>query len=123
MASSLVLAMPPDVRVEWIAFTSHAFPAMAAGFRLRLFEVLAKAPASLSHLAEQLDVPAENLLAPDTVRRLCWDWELTGQGADSPAATAAAVEAFLRDCGARLWQRDLTVPVLTAALQVSPTDR
>ena len=77
----------------------------------------------LTHLAEQLDVPAENLLAPDTVRRLCWDWELTGQGADSPAATAAAVEAFLRDCGARLWQRDLTVPVLTAALQVSPTDR
>ncbi|MEC9323596.1 MAG: ribonuclease D [Actinomycetota bacterium] len=77
----------------------------------------------LTHLAEQLNVPAENLLAPDTVRRLCWDWELTGQGADSPAATAAAVEAFLRDCGARHWQRDLTVPVLTAALQVSPTDR
>jgi ribonuclease D len=29
---------------------------------------------------------------------------------------AAAVENFLREAGARPWQRELTVPVLTAAL-------
>jgi ribonuclease D len=43
------------------------------------------------------------------VRRLCWDW----QPADD---VAAAVENVLRDAGARPWQRELTVPVLAAAL-------
>lgn len=74
--------------------------------------------AGLTLLADQVSVPPENLLAPDTVRRLCWDWEHF----DDPNDTAAAVEAFLRDCAARQWQRELTVPVLTAALQASATD-
>jgi ribonuclease D len=43
------------------------------------------------------------------VRRLCWDWQ--------PAAdTATAVDEFLRDAGARPWQRELAVPVLAEAL-------
>ena len=39
----------------------------------------------------------------------CWDWV----AAPDPAA---AVERFLREGGARQWQRELVVPVLAAAL-------
>jgi ribonuclease D len=60
-------------------------------------------------LAEQVSVPAENLLSPDVLRRLCWDWQ--------PADDAvAAVDAFLRDSAARQWQRELTAPALARAL-------
>jgi ribonuclease D len=70
---------------------------------------LEAARAGLTELSQQVSVPSENLLSPDVVRRLCWDWQ--------PAEdVAAAVENFLRDAGARPWQRELTVPVLTAAL-------
>ena len=66
--------------------------------------------------AEELNLPQENLLAPDTVRRLCWDWVAVED-------TAAAVEAFLAASTARPWQRELTVPVLTEALTAAePTD-
>jgi ribonuclease D len=47
---------------------------------------------------------------------LCWDWTPVA-GTDE---AAAAIEAFLRDAGARQWQRDLTVPVLTKALTEEP---
>ncbi|AQA05821.1 ribonuclease D [Mycobacterium sp. MS1601] len=72
------------------------------------------ARSGLNALSEQVKVPTENLLSPDLVRRLCWDWVAT----PDPAAT---IEEFLRDGGARQWQRDLTVPVLTTAL-TQPTD-
>lgn len=64
---------------------------------------------ALSALAERVGVPTENLLSPELVRRLCWDWTPTND-------VAAAVEAFLHEGGARPWQRELTVPVLSAAL-------
>lgn len=67
------------------------------------------ARSGLTELAQRISVPAENLLSPDTVRRLCWDWE----GVDD---TAAAVDGFLRESSARQWQRELTGPVLTEAL-------
>ena len=70
---------------------------------------LEAARSGLTELAQRISVPAENVLSPDTVRRLCWDWE----GADD---TAAAVDVFLRECNARQWQRELAVPVLTEAL-------
>ena len=70
---------------------------------------LEAARAGLGALSEQLDIPTENLVAPDLVRRLCWDWTPTTDA-------AASVEAVLRDGGARAWQRELTVPVLAAAL-------
>lgn len=73
---------------------------------------LEAARTGLTALSERVTVPTENLLSPDLVRRLCWDWQPPGD-AD---AIAAAVDEFLRDGGARQWQRDLTVPVLTAAL-------
>ena len=60
-----------------------------------------------------MGVPAENVVSPDLVRRLCWDWE----AAADPAAT---VEAFLGAGGARVWQRELVVPVLAQALRPPP---
>ena len=78
---------------------------------------LEAARAALSELSRQVGVPAENLLSPDLVRRLCWDWQ-GGAGPDpeTETATTAAADAFLRDAGARAWQRALVVPVLAPAL-------
>ncbi len=70
---------------------------------------LEAARTALAELSEQVHVPTENLLAPDLVRRLCWDWP----GADD---VREAIDAFLRDRGARRWQRELVVPVLANAL-------
>jgi ribonuclease D len=65
--------------------------------------------AGLSELSQRLSVPTENLLTPDLVRRLVWDW----QPVPDPSE---AIDAFLAEAGARPWQRELTVPVLAAAL-------
>jgi ribonuclease D len=73
---------------------------------------LEAARAGLAAVSARIGVPTENLLSPDLVRRLCWDWAPARDGAD----TADAVEVILRDGGARPWQRELTVPVLAAAL-------
>ncbi|MGC3955604.1 MAG: HRDC domain-containing protein [Propionicimonas sp.] len=53
--------------------------------------------------AEELQLPVENLISPDAVRRLIWD------------ATESADEGWLAErltlLGARPWQRELTIPV------------
>jgi ribonuclease D len=72
-------------------------------------ERLEKARAGLAELSERVSVPAENLLTPDTLRRLCWDWQPVPD-------VGTAVDEFLAQAGARPWQRELTGPVLTAAL-------
>jgi ribonuclease D len=70
------------------------------------------ARAALTELSARVSVPSENLLSPELVRRLCWDWQDT-------ADAAGAVDEFLREAGARSWQRQLVVPVLSAALTTS----
>lgn len=60
-------------------------------------------------------VPTENLVSPDLVRRLCWEWEDISQSSPDPIA---AVEAYLRTGQARAWQLELVVPILTSALEV-----
>jgi ribonuclease D len=72
------------------------------------------ARAGLATLSEQVNVPAENLITPEVVRRLCWDWEPVED-------TTARVEEFLTAAAVRPWQRHLVVPVLAAAL-TSPSD-
>ncbi|AQT80613.1 ribonuclease D [Mycolicibacterium litorale] len=67
------------------------------------------ARSALTELSARVNVPTENLLSPDLVRRLCWDWQ-------DAADVSGAVETFLRDGGARAWQRALAVPVLAEAL-------
>jgi ribonuclease D len=68
----------------------------------------------LTELSQRVSVPMENLLTPELVRRLVWDWQPV-------ADTSAVIDAFLADAGARPWQRELTVPVLAAALTIAPT--
>jgi ribonuclease D len=71
---------------------------------------LEAARAALSEVSERVDVPTENLVSPDLVRRLCWDWE----PAPDPLE---AVDDFLRAGQARAWQRELVDPALAEALQ------
>ena len=71
---------------------------------------LEAARAALNEVSRRVGVPAENLITPDLVRRLCWYWEI----ADDPVE---AVEEFLRTGLARPWQRELAVAVLAQALQ------
>lgn len=70
---------------------------------------LEAARGALTELSERVRVPTENLVSPELVRKLCWDWK------DTRDATGA-VEAFLREGGARNWQRELVVPALAQAL-------
>ena len=65
--------------------------------------------AGLAELSERVGIPTENLLTPDLVRRLVWDW----QPVPDPAP---AIDAFLASAGARPWQRELALPILTRAL-------
>ena len=48
--------------------------------------------AALTGVSEQVSVPTENILAPDLMRRLCWDWS-------AQAEPTTAIEVFLRDGG------------------------
>ncbi|HET6732092.1 ribonuclease D [Mycobacterium sp.] len=70
---------------------------------------LEAARAGLTEVSQRVSVPTENLVSPDVVRRLCWDWQPVEN-------TAAAVDDFLREALVRPWQRELVVPVLTEAL-------
>ncbi|MEY8017038.1 HRDC domain-containing protein [Mycobacterium servetii] len=74
---------------------------------------LEAARAALAEVSQRVDVPTENLVSPDLVRRLCWDWETPGGAADA----VEAVDAFLRAGQARTWQRELVVAVLARAVQ------
>ncbi|MFJ6552166.1 ribonuclease D [Streptomyces luteogriseus] len=69
---------------------------------------LAAARAGVSALAERLNMPQENLITPDTVRRVCWE---------PPAVVdAESVAAALAGHGARPWQVEQVTPVLVEAL-------
>ena len=73
------------------------------------------ARAALRELSERVGVPTENLVTPELVRRLCWDWEAPADG-----DARAAIDQFLASGQARNWQRELTVPVLADALKSPP---
>ncbi|MFJ9706629.1 HRDC domain-containing protein [Streptomyces sp. NPDC101234] len=71
---------------------------------------LSAARAAVSALAEQLNMPQENLITPDTVRRLCWE--------PPQVVDAETVGAALEGYGARPWQVEQVTPVLVTALAV-----
>ncbi|HET8561142.1 MAG TPA: HRDC domain-containing protein [Marmoricola sp.] len=73
---------------------------------------LVRARAGITALSKELDVPAENLLTPDFLRRVLWS---PPQVADADLDDAVAAE--LRRLGARQWQVDLAGPVLTDAIR------
>jgi ribonuclease D len=66
------------------------------------------ARAGLGELSAKHSVPVENLLSPDLVRRLMWS--------PPEPADAAVVTEVLRAGGAREWQINLTVDLLTEAI-------
>jgi ribonuclease D len=68
---------------------------------------LATARASMTELATSLGMPVENLISPDTVRRLSWD--------PPEQLTEDSVRQGLADLGARPWQIELVAGHLTAA--------
>lgn len=69
---------------------------------------LKTAKARVARRAEQLDMPTENLLTPDTLRRICWE--------PPTPLTPESVEDALRERGARPWQVENVAAVLTVAL-------
>ncbi len=69
---------------------------------------LSAARAAVSALAEQLNMPQENLITPDTVRRVCWE--------PPKVVDAESVAEALAGYGARAWQVEQVTPVLVAAL-------
>ncbi|MFJ2648334.1 HRDC domain-containing protein [Streptomyces sp. NPDC087420] len=69
---------------------------------------LSAARAAVSSLAERLNMPQENLITPDTVRRVCWE--------PPSAPTPEAVAEALTSHGARAWQVTQVAPVLAEAL-------
>ncbi len=70
---------------------------------------------ALSGKAAELGLPVENLLTPEHVRRLTWR--------PPRPVTQESVGAALAALGARAWQRELTVPLITKALQqAAPVD-
>lgn len=69
---------------------------------------LQRCRAAITEIAEQLDLPQENLLAPDVVRRLAWS--------PPEPCDVHIVSAALTELGARPWQIQLTAPVLADAI-------
>jgi len=63
---------------------------------------------AVAAVADEHDLPVENLLAPDIVRRLAWD--------PPDPANPPAVAAELRGYGARAWQVGLTADAIAGAL-------
>ncbi len=70
---------------------------------------LARVREVLTKRATDLDLPAENLLTPEYVRRLAWR--------PPDPITAESVDAALAGYGARQWQRDLTVDLIAPLLE------
>ncbi|MGW7408081.1 HRDC domain-containing protein [Streptomyces sp. NPDC054833] len=71
---------------------------------------LSAARAAVSALAERLTMPQENLIAPDTVRRLCWE--------PPKSVDIDSVSGALSGYGARPWQVAQVTPALVDALSV-----
>ncbi|MFD3682870.1 ribonuclease D, partial [Streptomyces sp. NPDC058613] len=69
---------------------------------------LSAARTAVSALAEGLNLPQENLISPDTVRRLCWE----PPALLDPDAVAEALAGH----GARPWQIEQVTPALVTAL-------
>ncbi|MFJ9632467.1 HRDC domain-containing protein [Streptomyces sp. NPDC101175] len=69
---------------------------------------LSAARSAVSAVAERLNMPQENLITPDTVRRVCWE--------PPKNADAESVGAALAGYGARPWQVEQVTPALLGAL-------
>lgn len=86
---------------------SRMWPAKNPGAAARLAAVRE----ALLTIAERHQLPMENLITPDHLRRLAWR---------PPApVTEESIDEALSSLGARPWQRELTVTAITKALIVT----
>lgn len=65
---------------------------------------LTHARAKLDERARELEIPLENLISPEAVRRICWN------------RPVGAVSMTLEGLGVRAWQIEIATPILEAAL-------
>jgi ribonuclease D len=86
---------------------SRMWPAKNPGAAARLAAVRA----ALLTIAQRYELPMENLITPDHLRRLAWR-------PPSPL-TEESVDQALTSLGARPWQRELTVAAITKAMIVT----
>ncbi len=96
--ASLPTAGPPAPRA-WAERDPEAFARLEA------------ARAGLKKISERVQVPVENLLSPELVRRVCW----------SPPTAPVMLAEVLRAGGARPWQIELTGSILQSALGAKVT--
>ncbi|HWA65123.1 MAG TPA: HRDC domain-containing protein [Mycobacteriales bacterium] len=68
---------------------------------------LARARAVMAEASQRHNIPTENLLTPELLRRLAWS---------PPSSDVAAVTDFLLAGGARQWQVSVVGPALAAAM-------
>ena len=86
---------------------SRMWPAKNPGAAARLAAVRE----ALLTIAERHQLPMENLITPDHLRRLAWR--------PPTRVTEESIDQTLSRLGARLWQRELTVAAITQALIVT----
>jgi len=68
---------------------------------------------ALTALAEELNLPIENLLTPDFVRQVCWEPPVP--------ATEEAIASLLGQLGARAWQIEKCADVISRSLETAGT--
>ena len=73
---------------------------------------LAAVREALAVIAAENEIPLENLMTPDYVRRLVWR--------PPTPATEESIDVVLKNYGARPWQRALTVAAITPLLASPP---
>lgn len=71
---------------------------------------LSAARAGVSDVADELGMPVENVLTPETLRRLCWS--------PPDPVDEATVSSRLLELGSRPWQVDACLDTLVAALAI-----
>ena len=76
------------------------------------FAPLSHARASIELIAQENQIPVENLMTPEHIRRICWK---PPSGATT-TLSVSEVEKALAELGARQWQINLVAPALAAAL-------
>jgi ribonuclease D len=76
------------------------------------FAPLSHARVAIELIAQENEIPVENLMTPELVRRVCWKPPV---GA-TESLSLQAVEQALTELGARQWQIALVAPALAAAL-------
>ena len=72
---------------------------------------LTHARANIAALSAEIEIPAENLITPELVRKLCWELPPVDQ-----SNYEEFVAAQLKDLGARSWQVNQVAPLIASAL-------